>query len=202
MWSCSGPGPPPPRPPTATRSRSLTLGRSVHLPLLLWPDLCSAGELTWKPPTSCLLCQVPALFVQQTVNHQLREQNTTGLCSKELASIPSSGQRMGPSTWKQNQNTEPIDAWQAFQAGAAGVSGVLKVGAETAFRVIQGSPLSTHVSSPSTFLATKTGIHPLQASHPASLILGTKVRRASLSQAWLHSISHHPCSGHLGQDPL
>lgn len=85
----------------------------------------------------------------------------TGLCSKELASIPSSRQRMVPPTWKQNQNTEPIDAWQVLQAGAAGVSGILKVVAGMAFRVIQGSPLSTHVNSPSTFLATKTRIHPL-----------------------------------------
>lgn len=67
----------------------------------------------------------------------------------------------GSFTWKQNQNTEPIDAWQALQAGAAGVSGILKVVAGMAFRVIQGSPLSTHVNSPSTFLATKTRIHPL-----------------------------------------
>lgn len=66
-----GPGPH----PALGCSRSLTLGRSIHLPALLWLDLCLAGELTLKPPTSLQTtssCQVLAPLIPQTVNHQLR----------------------------------------------------------------------------------------------------------------------------------
>lgn len=71
VWSCFIEGPP----LVQGCSGSSTRGRSIHLPTLPWPDPCLAGELTLKPPTSLQTtssCQVPALLIQQTVNHQLR----------------------------------------------------------------------------------------------------------------------------------
>lgn len=116
---------------------------------------------------------------------------------------------MRPPTWKRNQNREPIDAGANSGQGQLESVASSKWGLGWPSRSFRAATC-TH---PSTFLATKTGIHPFQASQPASLVLGTKVKepvsqvvgRAGLawgSQARFHSRDHCPCSMHLGQDPL
>lgn len=47
------------------------------------------------------------------------------------------------------------------------VNGIVKSGLRRTFKVIRGSPLSTHLCSPRAFLATVTGIYPFPASNQA-----------------------------------
>lgn len=157
----------------------LTGARSIHLPALLQPGLCVAGELTLKPPTSLQTvssCQVPALLFQQTVNHQLRGH------SHRSGAWPFGASRSWLSSRLSNQGVPPPGSWDRNRKPTDGarrslpnwrVSGIVKGRAGTAFKVIPGSPLSTHPCSPRTFLATVTGIYPFLARNQA-WVLGSQ----------------------------
>lgn len=82
-----------------------------------------------------------------------------------------------------------------------------KLGLGQAFKVIQGSPLSSHLCPPRAFLDTMTGIHPSWANNQA-LVLGTKGKEPASQmvgqdlawgpQACFHSSYCLPCSVLLG----